>query len=243
MSDSLIIIPTYNEKENIEKIIRKIFSLEKEFHILIVDDGSPDGTGSIVKGLQTEFASQLHIQERTGKLGLGTAYIHGFKWALERSYQFIFEMDADFSHDPNDLIRLYNANAIEGGELAIGSRYVSGVNIVNWPMTRLLMSFFASKYVKFITGMPIHDSTAGFKCYKRQVLETINFEKIQFVGYAFQIEMKFKAWKYGFNVVEVPVIFTDRTEGTSKMSGGIFMEAVVGVLQMKLKSYFRKWNK
>ncbi len=243
MSDSLIIIPTYNEKENIEKIIRKIFSLEKAFHILIVDDGSPDGTGSIVKGLQAEFNVQLHIQERAGKLGLGTAYIHGFKWALERSYQFIFEMDADFSHDPNDLIRLYNAIALEGGELAIGSRYVSGVNIVNWPMMRLLMSFFASKYVKMITGMPIHDSTAGFKCYKRQVLETINFDKIQFVGYAFQIEMKFKAWKYGFNVVEVPVIFTDRTEGTSKMSGGIFMEAVVGVLQMKLKSYFRKWNK
>jgi dolichol-phosphate mannosyltransferase len=243
MSDSLIIIPTYNEKENIEKIIRKIFSLEKAFHILIVDDGSPDGTGSIVKGLQAEFNVQLHIQERAGKLGLGTAYIHGFKWALERSYQFIFEMDADFSHDPNDLIRLYNVNALEGGELAIGSRYVSGVNIVNWPMMRLLMSFFASKYVKMITGMPIHDSTAGFKCYKRQVLETINFDKIQFVGYAFQIEMKFKAWKYGFNVVEVPVIFTDRTEGTSKMSGGIFMEAVVGVLQMKLKSYFRKWNK
>jgi len=243
MSDSLIIIPTYNEKENIEKIIRKIFSLEKAFHILIVDDGSPDGTGSIVKGLQAEFNVQLHIQERAGKLGLGTAYIHGFKWALERNYQFIFEMDADFSHDPNDLIRLYNAIALEGGELAIGSRYVSGVNIVNWPMMRLLMSFFASKYVKMITGMPIHDSTAGFKCYKRQVLETINFDKIQFVGYAFQIEMKFKAWKYGFNVVEVPVIFTDRTEGTSKMSGGIFMEAVVGVLQMKLKSYFRKWNK
>ena len=243
MSDSLIIIPTYNEKENIEKIIRKIFSLEKSFHILIVDDGSPDGTGNIVKGLQSEFNGQLHIQERSGKLGLGTAYIHGFKWALERNYQFIFEMDADFSHDPNDLIRLYNAIALEGGELAIGSRYVSGVNIVNWPMMRLLMSFFASKYVKMITGMPIHDSTAGFKCYKRQVLETINFDKIQFVGYAFQIEMKFKAWKYGFNVVEVPVIFTDRTEGTSKMSGGIFMEAVVGVLQMKLKSYFRKWNK
>jgi dolichol-phosphate mannosyltransferase len=217
--------------------------LEKAFHILIVDDGSPDGTGSIVKGLQAEFENQLHIQERTGKLGLGTAYIHGFKWALERNYQFIFEMDADFSHDPNDLIRLYNANALEGGDLSIGSRYVSGVNIVNWPMMRLLMSFFASKYVKMITGMPIHDSTAGFKCYKRQVLETINFDKIQFVGYAFQIEMKFKAWKYGFNVVEVPVIFTDRTEGTSKMSGGIFMEAVVGVLQMKLKSYFRKWNK
>ena len=243
MSDSLIIIPTYNEKENIEKIIRKIFSLEKAFHILIVDDGSPDGTGSIVKGLQAEFNVQLHIQERAGKLGLGTAYIHGFKWALERNYQFIFEMDADFSHDPNDLIRLYNAIALEGGELAIGSRYVSGVNIVNWPMMRLLMSFFASKYVKMITGMPIHDSTAGFKCYKRQVLETINFDKIQFVGYAFQIDRIFTAWKYGFKVVEVPVIFTDRTEGTSKMSGGIFMEAVVGVLQMKLKSYFRKWNK
>ena len=243
MSDSLIIIPTYNEKENIKKIIRKIFSLEKSFHILIVDDGSPDGTGNIVKDLQTEFSEKLHIEERTGKLGLGTAYIHGFKWALKRDYQFIFEMDADFSHDPNDLIRLYNVNAIEGGELAIGSRYVSGVNIVNWPMMRLLMSFFASKYVKIITGMPIHDSTAGFKCYKRQVLETINFDKIQFVGYAFQIEMKFKAWKYGFNVVEVPVIFTDRTEGTSKMSGGIFFEAVLGVIQMKVKSFFRSWNK
>ena len=243
MSDSLIIIPTYNEKENIEKIIRKIFSLEKSFHILIVDDGSPDGTGNIVKDLQTEFSEKLHIEERTGKLGLGTAYIHGFKWALKRDYQFIFEMDADFSHDPNDLIRLYNANAIEGGELAIGSRYVSGVNIVNWPMMRLLMSFFASKYVKIITGMPIHDSTAGFKCYKRKVLETIKFDKIQFVGYAFQIEMKFKAWKYGFNVVEVPVIFTDRTEGTSKMSGGIFFEAVLGVIQMKVKSFFRSWNK
>ena len=243
MSDSLIIIPTYNEKENIEKIIRKILSLEKSFHILIVDDGSPDGTGNIVKALQTEFSKKLHIEERTGKLGLGTAYIRGFKWALKRDYQFIFEMDADFSHDPNDLIRLYNANAIEGGELAIGSRYVSGVNIVNWPMMRLLMSFFASKYVKFITGMPIHDSTAGFKCYKRKVLETINFDKIQFVGYAFQIEMKFKTWKYGFNVVEVPVIFTDRTEGTSKMSGGIFFEAVLGVIQMKVKSFFRSWNK
>ena len=243
MSDSLIIIPTYNEKENIEKIIRKIFSLEKSFHILIVDDGSPDGTGNIVKDLQTEFSEKLHIEERTGKLGLGTAYIHGFKWALKRDYQFIFEMDADFSHDPNDLIRLYNVNAIEGGELAIGSRYVSGVNIVNWPMMRLLMSFFASKYVKFITGMPIHDSTAGFKCYKRKVLETIKFDKIQFVGYAFQIEMKFKTWKYGFNVVEVPVIFTDRTEGTSKMSGGIFFEAVLGVIKMKVKSFFRSWNK
>ena len=243
MSDSLIIIPTYNEKENIEKIIRKIFSLEKSFHILIVDDGSPDGTANIVKELQNEFSDQLHIEERTGKLGLGTAYIHGFKWSLERDYQFIFEMDADFSHAPDDLIRLYNANAIEGGDLAIGSRYINGVNIVNWPMARLLMSFFASKYVKFITGMPIHDSTAGFKCYKRKVLETINLDKIQFVGYAFQIEMKFKTWKYGFNIVEVPVIFTDRTEGTSKMSSGIFMEAVIGVMQMKLKSMFHSWKR
>jgi len=243
MSDSLIIIPTYNEKENIEKIIRKIFSLEKSFHILIVDDGSPDGTAEIVKNLQKDFANQLHIEERTGKLGLGTAYIHGFKWALERNYQFVFEMDADFSHNPDDLIRLYNANSSEGGDVAIGSRYVKGVNIVNWPMARLLMSFFASKYVRIITGMPIHDSTAGFKCYKRKVLKTINFDKIQFVGYAFQIEMKFKAWKYGFNVVEVPVIFTDRTEGTSKMSGGIFFEAVFGVIQMKVKSWFRSWTR
>ena len=243
MSDSLIIIPTYNEKENIEKIIRKILSLEKSFHILIVDDGSPDGTGNIVKDLQTEFSEQLCIEERAGKLGLGTAYIHGFKWALNRNYQFVFEMDADFSHNPDDLIRLYDANTNEGGDVAIGSRYVKGVNIVNWPMTRLLMSFFASKYVKIITGMPIHDSTAGFKCYKREVLEIINFDKIQFVGYAFQIEMKFKAWKYGFNIVEVPVIFTDRTEGTSKMSGGIFFEAVIGVIQMKLKSFFRSWKR
>jgi len=243
MSDSLIIIPTYNEKENIEKIIRKIFSLEKSFHILIVDDGSPDGTAKIVKNSQKDFTDQLYIEERTGKLGLGTAYIHGFKWALERNYQFIFEMDADFSHDPDDLIRLYNANANKGGDLAIGSRYVKGVNIVNWPMARLLMSFFASKYVRIITGMKIHDSTAGFKCYKREVLKIINLDKIQFVGYAFQIEMKFKAWKYGFNVVEVPVIFTDRTEGTSKMSGGIFFEAVFGVIQMKVKSLFRSWTR
>ena len=242
MSDSLIIIPTYNEKENIEKIIRKIFSLEKSFHILIVDDGSPDGTANIVKSLQSEYFDKLHIQERTGKLGLGTAYIHGFKWALAKDYQFIFEMDADFSHDPNDLIRLYNTNALEGGDLSIGSRYVKGVNIVNWPMMRLLMSFFASKYVKIITGMPIHDSTAGFKCYKRVVLETINFDKIKFVGYAFQIEMKFITWKYGFNIVEVPVIFTDRTEGTSKMSGGIFFEAVLGVIQMKINSFFKSWR-
>ena len=243
MSDSLIIIPSYNEKENIEKIIRKIFSLEKSFHILIVDDNSPDSTATIVKNLQSEFPTQLHLEERAGKLGLGTAYIHGFKWALQKEYQFIFEMDADFSHNPDDLIRLYNANAQEGGEVAIGSRYVKGVNIVNWPMMRLLMSFFASRYVKFITRMPIHDSTAGFKCYRRIVLETINFNNLQFVGYAFQIEMKFKAWKYGFKVVEVPVIFTDRTKGESKMSGGIFFEAVIGVIQMKVKSFFRNWKR
>jgi len=243
MSESLIIIPTYNEKENIENIIRKVFSLEKDFHILVIEDGSPDGTANIVKSLQTEFKGNLYIEERSGKLGLGTAYIHGFKWALQRDYQFIFEMDADFSHNPDDLIRLYDACANDGGEVAIGSRYVSGVNIVNWPMSRLLMSFFASKYVKFITRMPIHDATAGFKCYKRIVLETINFNKIQFVGYAFQIEMKFKAWKYGFNIIEVPVIFTDRTEGESKMSGGIFREAVLGVIQMTVKSWFRKFNK
>jgi dolichol-phosphate mannosyltransferase len=243
MSDSLIIIPTYNEKENIEKIIRKIFSLDKSFHILVIEDGSPDGTANIVKELQKEFTTNLHIEERSGKLGLGTAYIHGFKWALKRDYQFIFEMDADFSHNPDDLIRLYNACASDGGEVAIGSRYICGVNIVNWPMTRLLMSFFASKYVKLITRMPIHDATAGFKCYKREVLETIKFNKIQFVGYAFQIEMKFKAWKYGFNVVEIPVIFTDRTEGDSKMSGGIFREAVIGVIQMTVKSWFRKFEK
>ena len=235
MSDSLIIIPTYNEKENIEKIIRKVFSLEKDFHILVIEDGSPDGTANIVKELQKEFTTNLHIEERSGKLGLGTAYIHGFKWALKRNYQFIFEMDADFSHNPEDLIRLYNACANDGAEVAIGSRYVSGVNIVNWPMARLLMSFFASKYVKFVTRMPIHDATAGFKCYKREVLETIKFNKIQFVGYAFQIEMKFKAWKHAFTIKEVSVIFTDRTMGISKMSDGIIYEALLGVVKMRLK--------
>ena len=243
MSDSIIVIPTYNEKENIEKIIRKVFSLEKSFHILIIDDGSPDGTADIVKSLQKEYKSNLHIEERKGKLGLGTAYIHGFKWALRKDYNFIFEMDADFSHNPNDLLRLFDACSNNGADVAIGSRYVKGVSIVNWPMMRLLMSFFASKYVKFITGMPIHDSTAGFKCYKRKVLETIKLDDIQFIGYAFQIEMKFKAWKYGFNVTETPVIFTDRTEGTSKMSGGIFFEAAFGVLQMKLNSFFKSWKK
>ena len=238
----LIIIPTYNEKENIEKIILKVFSLDIDFDILIVDDGSPDGTSDIVKKIQKTYSKNLHIVERTGKLGLGTAYIYGFKWALKNNYDYIFEMDADFSHDPDDLIRLYKACHEDKGDIAIGSRYIKGVNIVNWPMSRLLMSFFASKYVKIITGMPIQDSTAGFKCYKRSVLEKINLEKIQFVGYAFQIEMKFTAWKYGFNVVEVPVIFTDRQEGASKMSGGIFFEAFFGVMQMKIKSYFKNWN-
>ena len=242
MSDSLVIIPTFNEKENIEKIIKKVFSLEKSFDILIVDDGSPDGTAEIVTSLQLEYP-QLHIEKRQGKLGLGTAYIHGFRWALERSYEFVFEMDADFSHNPEDLLRLYRACKEEGGDVSIGSRYIKGVNIVNWPMSRLLLSFFASKYVKFITRMPVHDATAGFKCYKRKVLETINLDNVQFVGYAFQIEMKFKAWKYKFHIIEVPVIFTDRTEGTSKMSGGIFFEAVFGVLQMKIKSFFRKFDR
>ena len=242
MSNNLIIIPTYNEKENVEKIIREIFSLSELFHVLIVDDNSPDGTGNIIKKLQKEFLEKLYLEERKEKSGLGTAYIHGFKWALSKNYNFIFEMDADFSHNPNDLIRLLNANK-EGGDVSIGSRYVKGVNIVNWPMSRLLMSFFASKYVRLITGMPIHDSTAGFKCYKRIVLETINLNNIQFVGYAFQIEMKFNAWKHGFKIIEVPVIFTDRTEGTSKMSGGIFFEAVFGVIQMKIKSFFRTWKK
>ena len=243
MSDSLIIIPTFNEKENIESIIKKVFSLKKQFNILIVDDNSLDGTANIVKTLQKTYPKKLFIEERSKKLGLGTAYIHGFKWALKKDYEFIFEMDADFSHNPDDLIKLYDVVKNNNGDLAIGSRYVKGVNIVNWPMSRLLLSFFASKYVKIITGMPIHDSTAGFKCYKKKILQTIELDKIQFVGYAFQIEMKFKAWKYGFRIVEVPVIFTDRKEGVSKMSGGIFFEAMFGVLQMKIKSIFKNWKK
>lgn len=240
MSDSLVIIPTYNEKENIEKILTKTFSMSKKFDVLIVDDGSPDGTGDIVKSLQDKFEG-LYIEERTGKLGLGTAYIHGFNWALSKSYDYIFEMDADFSHNPDDLERLYKACSQDGADVAIGSRYVRGVNIVNWPMSRLLMSFFASKYVKFITKLPVNDSTAGFMCYKRSVLERIKLDKIDFVGYAFQIEMKFKSWKLGFNIVEVPVIFTDRTEGNSKMSSDIFFEAFVGVIQLKIKSWFTKF--
>lgn len=223
-----------------KKILTKTFSLSKKFDVLIVDDGSPDGTGDIVKSLQSKFKG-LYIEERTGKLGLGTAYIHGFNWALTKSYDYIFEMDADFSHNPDDLERLYKACSEQGADVAIGSRYIRGVNIVNWPMSRLLMSFFASKYVKFITKLPINDSTAGFMCYKRSVLERIKLDKIDFVGYAFQIEMKFKSWKLGFNVVEVPVIFTDRTEGNSKMSSDIFFEAFVGVIQLKIKSWFTKF--
>lgn len=240
MSDSIVLIPTYNEKENIEKIIRKVFSLSHPFHILIIDDGSPDGTAEIIKSLQTEFSGELFIEERKGKQGLGTAYIHGFKWALARPYEYIFEMDADFSHNPDDLLRLRQA-CVDGADMAIGSRYVKGVNVVNWPMSRVLMSYFASKYVQVITGIPIHDATAGFKCYRRIVLETISLAKIKFIGYAFQIEMKFTALKHGFKVVEIPIIFTDRTEGTSKMSTRIFREAFLGVIQMKINSLFRKY--
>ncbi|SFG79861.1 polyprenol monophosphomannose synthase [Pedobacter insulae] len=240
MPDSLVIIPTYNEKENIEKIIRKVFSLSFAFEVLIIDDGSPDGTASIVKALQIEFPERLHLEQRSGKLGLGTAYIHGFKWALARKYDYIFEMDADFSHNPEDLIRLREA-CVNGADLAIGSRYVRGVNVVNWPMGRVLMSYFASMYVRWVTRINIQDATAGFKCYRRVVLETIPMEKIKFVGYAFQIEMKFTAIKYGFNVVEVPIIFTDRTEGESKMSTKIFREAFLGVIQMKINSWFRSY--
>ena len=248
MKERIVIIPTYNEIENIEAIIRAVFSLEIPFHVLIIDDGSPDGTALKVKELQKEFADKLHLEERKGKLGLGTAYIHGFKWALRNNYQYIFEMDADFSHNPKDLVRLYNACATENEEgirndVSIGSRYVQGVNVVNWPMSRVLMSYFASIYVRIVTGMPIHDATAGFKCYRREVLETIDLDSIKFVGYAFQIEMKFTAWKYGFTVGEVPIIFTDRTKGTSKMSSGIFKEAFFGVIQMKINSFFKKYNR
>jgi dolichol-phosphate mannosyltransferase len=240
--DSLIIIPTYNEKENIEKIIRTVIHLNFEFEILVIDDGSPDGTAEIVKKLQFEYPGYVHLEQRIGKLGLGTAYIHGFKWALNHGYQYIFEMDADFSHNPNDLIRLKEA-CINGADVAIGSRYVQGVNVVNWPMSRVLMSYFASMYVRLVTRIDIQDATAGFKCYRRIVLETILMDKIKFVGYAFQIEMKFTAIQYGFKVVEVPIIFTDRTEGVSKMSTSIFREAFLGVIQMKVNSWFRKYNR
>ena len=235
MSDTLVIIPTYNEKENIQAIIEAVFKQKKRFHILVVDDNSPDGTAEIVERLITQYSDALFIEKRTGKNGLGTAYIHGFKWAIQKKYDYIIEMDADFSHNPKDLVRLYKACEKEGADVSIGSRYSQGVNVVNWPMKRVLLSYFASKYVRFITRIPIHDTTAGFVCYKRSVLETIKLNKIRFVGYAFQIEMKFKAWKHNFKIKEVSVIFTDRTEGTSKMSDGIIFEALFGVLKMRFK--------
>ena len=242
MSDSIVIIPTYNEKENIEKIVRRVLGLEKAFDILVIDDGSPDGTAQIVKTLiGGEFGGRLHLLERSGKLGLGTAYIMGFKWALERDYEYVFEMDADFSHDPDDLPRLYAACHDEGYDVAIGSRYVTGVNVVNWPIGRVLMSYFASKYVRMVTGFKVHDTTAGFKCYKRRVLETIELDKIRFKGYAFQIEMKYTAYKIGFKLKEVSVVFVNRREGTSKMSGGIFGEAFFGVMRLRLDGWFRKY--
>lgn len=235
MSDTLVIIPTYNEKENIEAIIKTVFEQYKKFHILVVDDNSPDGTAAIVDDLILRYSDCLFIEKREGKNGLGTAYIHGFKWAIEKKYDYIIEMDADFSHNPADLVRLYNTCESEGADVSIGSRYSKGVNVVNWPMKRVLLSYFASKYVRFITRIPIHDTTAGFVCYKRRVLETINLNNIRFIGYAFQIEMKFKAWKHNFNIKEVSVIFTDRTEGTSKMNEGIIYEALFGVLKMRFK--------
>ncbi len=241
VSNRLVIIPTYNEIENIEKIISKVVSLKPEFDILIVDDASPDGTAAVVKSMQDPLKGRLHLLERSGKLGLGTAYIAGFYWALERKFEYIFEMDADFSHNPDDLVHLYNA-CLNGADLAIGSRYVSGVNVVNWPASRVLISYFASVYVRLITRMKIKDSTAGFKCYKKAVLETINLEKIRFKGYAFQIEMKFAAWKHGFILKEIPIIFTDRREGKSKMSGKIVYEAIWGVITMKISSWFKSYT-
>ncbi len=239
--ERLVIIPTYNEKENIENIIQVVLTLPIEFHILIVDDNSPDGTAEIVKRMQTQYPQQLFLLERSGKQGLGTAYIAGFKWAIEHQYEYIFEMDADFSHNPQDLMTLYDACANEGADVAIGSRYVTGVNVVNWPMSRVLMSYFASKYVRFILGVDIHDTTAGFMCYRRHVLETIELDKIRFKGYAFQIEMKFTAYKCGFTIKEKPIIFINRVLGTSKMSGGIFSEALLGVVRLRLESFFRKY--
>lgn len=244
MTKNIVLIPTYNECENIEAIIRTVLKQPiKELHLLIIDDNSPDGTASIVKKLQTEHPEKLHLLERPGKQGLGTAYIAGFKWALAREYDYIFEMDADFSHNPEDLIKLHQACTLEHADMAIGSRYKSGVNVVNWPMGRVLMSYFASVYVRLITGMDIMDTTAGFKCYHRSVLETIDLDKIKFKGYAFQIEMKFSTWKYGFHIIEVPIVFTDRRQGNSKMSGGIFSEAMMGVIQMKLSSFFKQYKR
>ncbi|WP_035566011.1 polyprenol monophosphomannose synthase [Hymenobacter sp. IS2118] len=238
MSEGLVLIPTYNERENAELIIRKVMSLSRAFDVLIIDDGSPDGTADIVRGLQTEFPDRLFLEERQGKQGLGTAYIHGFRWALSHGYEYVFEMDADFSHNPEDLLRLHDACRQENFDLAIGSRYIQGVNVVNWPMSRVLMSYYASWYVRLITGMPIRDATAGFKCYTARVLRAIDLSNIKFVGYAFQIEMKWRAYQLGFRIKEVPIIFTDRTRGTSKMSSGIVKEAFFGVLQMKISSWF-----
>lgn len=237
MSDSIVLIPTYNEKENIENIINAVFSLQKSFHILIIDDGSPDGTAYIVKLLQEKYDGNLFILERKGKQGLGTAYIAGFKWALERNYEYIFEMDADFSHNPKDLPRLYNACKIEGADLAIGSRYCTGVNVVNWPMGRVIMSYYASRYVRFITGMNIHDTTAGFVCYKRKILETMDLDSIRFKGYAFQIEMKYTAYCLGFKLKEVSIIFVNRILGESKMNAGIFGEAFFGVIKLRIERW------
>jgi dolichol-phosphate mannosyltransferase len=236
VSDSLVIIPTYNEKENIEKIIRFVFSLPKVFHVLIIEDNSPDGTADIIKKLMKEFPDKLFIEERKGKLGLGTAYIHGFKWALSGSYAYIFEMDADFSHNPADMLKMYNACTSQEADLVVGSRYIRGVNVVNWPMGRVLMSYYASAYVRFVTRMKVRDTTAGFVCYTRKVLEAINLDRIRFIGYAFQIEMKYTAWKLGFKIYEEPIIFTDRTEGSSKMSSGIFKEAILGVISLRLRN-------
>jgi len=243
LDKKIVIIPTYNEKENIEDIIRTVFALEVDFNILIVDDGSPDGTGSIVKSLQPEFNERLHIIERSGKQGLGTAYILGFEWGLENGYDYMFEMDADFSHSPKDLLRLYDACKEGGTDMSIGSRYVTGVNVVNWPMSRVLLSWCASKYVRIITGLPVHDTTAGFVCYSRKALDTLDLKKIKFHGYAFQIEMKFSIWKLGFNLKEVPIIFRDRVKGTSKLNSGIIKEAAFGVIFLKLKSFFSNYAK
>lgn len=237
MAKSVVIIPTYNEKENVEKMIAKVFSLATPFHVLIIDDNSPDGTADIVRNLQPLYPDRLHLIEREGKLGLGTAYLTGFRWALDNAFDCIFEMDCDFSHNPDDLERLYSA-VLKGADLAIGSRYISGINVINWPLGRVIMSYMASVYVRVVTGMPVMDTTAGFKCYRRSVLESINFDSIKLKGYGFQIEMKFATYKLGYTIVEVPIIFTDRKEGTSKMSGGIFNEALWGVLKMKIKSLF-----
>lgn len=242
MADSVVIIPTYNERENVEKMVRKVFSLTKEFHVLIIDDNSPDGTASIVDGLKSEFNNRLFMIQRSGKLGLGTAYTTGFKWALDRDYQYIFEMDCDFSHNPEDLLKLYAACKNNECDLAIGSRYIKGVNVVNWPIGRILMSYFASTYVRLITRMNVRDTTAGFKCYHRRVLEAIKLDEIRFTGYAFQIEMKYIAWKLGFRIKEISIVFTDRAYGESKMSKGIFKEAVLGVIQLRLQRVHKKYE-